>query len=279
MPPTTGRRRSPVSPTGSTPPTQRAFGHSSGTTRDPLRRPAAARRAGRCPPRGPRTRSIDSPCRTRERRDPRRHRGHGGPDGLGARAQRPVACRCTKLAVELVDAPTPRSAGRERADRRSPRSALALVELIRVVTVLRRHRQFRCAHGCDVENSPRCLRPRCPAQPATLRSREGSSRPLTNAEFAIVIAHEQSHARHRHDRFLLLALVVDAAVPFMRRATAQLRFHLERWADEDAVQFTATDRSTVARNDREGRTGEPTSEPQRPSASPRTEWPSAHRAH
>jgi hypothetical protein len=33
----------------------------------------------------------------------------------------------------------------------------------------------------------------------------------------------------------------------MQRATAQLRFHLERWADEDAVRTAATDRSTVAR--------------------------------
>jgi Zn-dependent protease with chaperone function len=126
---------------------------------------------------------------------------------------------------------------------------LAVVGLVRVVTVVRRHRLLRCADGCAVEivDTPAVFAYTLPGPAGTIAVSRGLRETLTDAEFDIVIAHEESHARHRHDRFLLLALVVDAAVPFMRRATAQLRFHLERWADEDAVRTAATDRSTVAR--------------------------------
>ena len=43
------------------------------------------------------------------------------------------------------------------------------------------------------------------------------------------------------------ALVATAMVPFMRPATDQLRFHLERWADEDAVRTTGATRRFAAR--------------------------------
>ena len=111
---------------------------------------------------------------------------------------------------------------------------LAAVGLVRVVNVVRRHRLLRCADGCAVEivDTPAVFVYTLPGPAGTIAVSRELRETLTDAEFAIVIAHEESHARHRHDRFLLLALVVDAAVPFMRRATAQLRFHLERWADE-----------------------------------------------
>jgi Zn-dependent protease with chaperone function len=126
---------------------------------------------------------------------------------------------------------------------------LAVVGLVRVVNVVRRHRQLRCVDGCAVEivDTPAVFAYTLPGPAGTIAVSRGLRETLTEAEFDIVIAHEESHARHRHDRFLLLALVVDAAVPFMGRATAQLRFHLERWADEDAVRTAVTDRSTVAR--------------------------------
>ncbi len=126
---------------------------------------------------------------------------------------------------------------------------LAVIGLIRVVTVVRRHRRMWCADGCDVEivDTPAVFAYTLPGPAGAIAVSRGLRETLTDAEFDIVIAHEEAHARHRHDRFLLLALVVDAAVPFMRRATAQLRFHLERWADEDAVRSTDADRSTVAR--------------------------------
>ncbi len=126
---------------------------------------------------------------------------------------------------------------------------LAVVGLVRAVSVVRRHRRLRCADGCAVEivDTPAVFAYTLPGPAGTIAVSRGLRETLTDAEFAIVITHEESHARHRHDRFLLLALVVDAVVPFMRRATAQLRFHLERWADEDSVRHTSADRSTVAR--------------------------------
>jgi hypothetical protein len=126
---------------------------------------------------------------------------------------------------------------------------IAVVGLIRIVAVVRRHRRLRCAYGNAVEvvDAPTVFAYTLPGPAGTIAVSRGLRETLSDAEFEIVIAHEESHARHRHDRFLLFALVVDAAVPFMRRATTQLRFHLERWADEDAVHHTAADRSTVAR--------------------------------
>jgi Zn-dependent protease with chaperone function len=126
---------------------------------------------------------------------------------------------------------------------------LAVVGLIRVVTVVHRHRRFRCADGRSVEfvDTAAVFAYTLPGPAGTIAVSRGLRETLDDAEFDIVMAHEESHARHRHDRFLLLTLVVDASVPFMRRATAQLRFHLERWADEDAVRDTEADRYTVAR--------------------------------
>ncbi len=86
-----------------------------------------------------------------------------------------------------------------------------------------------------------------PGPAGTIAISRGLRQHLDDAEFDLVLAHEYSHAHHRHDRFLLLALVVDAAVPLMRPATRQLRFHLERWADEDAVRTTRADRRLAAR--------------------------------
>ena len=55
-------------------------------------------------------------------------------------------------------------------------------------------------------------------------------------------------------RILLLALLVDAAVPVMKPATNQLRFHLERWADSPGeCQSGATTRRDVTLNARSWR--------------------------
>ena len=66
---------------------------------------------------------------------------------------------------------------------------------------------------------------------------------LSPAERRAVLAHEQAHLRHRHDRYLALAATIDT--PFTLPLTRRLRAALERWADEDAATSTG-DRTTVA---------------------------------
>jgi len=69
---------------------------------------------------------------------------------------------------------------------------------------------------------------------------------LDPREYAVVVAHESAHARHRHDRVLLVARLGEAMVPAIRPLSNRLRFSLERWAD-DAAARQCGDRPFVAR--------------------------------
>ncbi len=67
-------------------------------------------------------------------------------------------------------------------------------------------------------------------------SPHGLRRSLDIDELNFVIAHERAHARHRHDRYKLLALFTTAFVPpIATRRRRRLEYHLERWADEEAL--------------------------------------------
>jgi Zn-dependent protease with chaperone function len=71
---------------------------------------------------------------------------------------------------------------------------------------------------------------------------------LSDSELAAVLRHEVAHVRHRHQRYLLLARVVEASLgllPLVRRATAALRCAVERWADEAAAGGDTADRASV----------------------------------
>jgi len=57
---------------------------------------------------------------------------------------------------------------------------------------------------------------------------------LDGDERRALFAHEQSHLRNRHHRYLWLAEVA-AAVPPLRPLRTHIRFAVERWADEDAA--------------------------------------------
>ncbi|MFW2336318.1 M56 family metallopeptidase [Ilumatobacter sp.] len=70
---------------------------------------------------------------------------------------------------------------------------------------------------------------------------------LEAEEFAIVMAHEHSHAEHRHDRHLLIADLAVAVFPLAAPLRRRLRFVLERWADESAAASLGADRRMVAR--------------------------------
>ena len=68
---------------------------------------------------------------------------------------------------------------------------------------------------------------------------------LRPGEHRAVLAHEQSHLQHRHDRYLLLATLSDQ-LPGLTRVAGELRLAVERWADEDAASAVG-DRRLVAR--------------------------------
>lgn len=69
---------------------------------------------------------------------------------------------------------------------------------------------------------------------------------LSHDELQVVLAHERAHGRHRHDRYLLVAQVAAALLAPLQPLVSRLRFSLERWADEEAVQVCG-DRRFVAR--------------------------------
>ncbi len=120
---------------------------------------------------------------------------------------------------------------------------------VRMALVLLAVRRMRSTHRCafSIIETPEVFAFTLPGPGGTIAISRGLRQTLDDDEFNIVLAHERAHARHRHDRFLVLALLVDAAVPIMRSATNQMRFHIERWADEAAVRTTASDRRAAAR--------------------------------
>lgn len=58
---------------------------------------------------------------------------------------------------------------------------------------------------------------------------------LDQRELDVVMAHELTHARHRHDRYLLVAKLATAIMPPLRPLATRIEFSLERWADEAAA--------------------------------------------
>lgn len=69
---------------------------------------------------------------------------------------------------------------------------------------------------------------------------------LDGDELRVVLAHENVHASHRHDRYVFLEQVGVALVPLLEPLSRWLRFSLERWADEETAR-TCGDRAFVAR--------------------------------
>ncbi len=69
---------------------------------------------------------------------------------------------------------------------------------------------------------------------------------LPTAELAVVLAHERSHLRHRHGRYLALSTLAERLNPWLRHSASKVRLLLERWSDEDAAEQVA-DRRLVAR--------------------------------
>jgi len=127
--------------------------------------------------------------------------------------------------------------------------AAALVGTIRAARVLAHHQQLRCTGARSVEfiDTDEIYAYTLPGPAGTIAISGGLRNALEDDEFDVVLAHEQAHARHRHDRFKLLALVTAAFIPLTTSIVVRLDFYLERWADEAALDDTGADRRLAAR--------------------------------
>lgn len=85
-----------------------------------------------------------------------------------------------------------------------------------------------------------------PGRPGRVVVSKGMLNTLDSAEQRVLYAHEHSHLRRRHHRFLQVAAAAAAAVPLLEPLNRQVRFATERWADEDAAAEVG-DRRLVAR--------------------------------
>ncbi len=118
-----------------------------------------------------------------------------------------------------------------------PALFLTVVGVVRVRAVLTSYRRLRHDHAGAVEIAEH-VQPfafTLPGRGGHVILSTGLVEILDGAEQAVVLAHEHTHARHRHDRYLLTAQLAAAIMPPLRALTSRLQFSLERWADEMAV--------------------------------------------
>lgn len=127
--------------------------------------------------------------------------------------------------------------------------AAAVVGTARAARVLHLHRRLRCTDTCPLEvvDTDEIYAYTLPGPAATVAVSTGLRNALRADEFDVVLAHEQAHARHRHDRYKLLALLATAFVPPTQSLTARLDYYIERWADEEALETTGAERQLAAR--------------------------------
>jgi len=74
-----------------------------------------------------------------------------------------------------------------------------------------------------------------PFRPGVIIVSDGLQQTLDANQRAAVLAHEHSHLRHQHNLYELVALFTSALNPLLRPIEREIRFSLERWADEDAA--------------------------------------------
>jgi hypothetical protein len=116
------------------------------------------------------------------------------------------------------------------------------------VTRLIRLRRSLCCHGdqhVDLIESSQPFAVTLPGTAGNILVSTSLWDSLDDQERQVVLAHEQAHARHRHDRFLLIAGLASAALPPLHHLAQRLRFTVERWADEEAARHCG-DRELVA---------------------------------
>lgn len=128
-----------------------------------------------------------------------------------------------------------------------PALALTATGIVRVARLLRQHRQLRVHHASaiHVADSHKPYAVTLPGRAGQIVISTALVELLDPDEQQVVIAHEQAHARYRHDRYLLTAELAAAALPPLRALARRVNYSIERWADEAAARVCG-DRELVA---------------------------------
>lgn len=118
---------------------------------------------------------------------------------------------------------------------------------VRTFRLLRQHRALRLdeAHPIHIAHSHKPYAVTLPGRAGQIVISTAMVDILDDDERRIVVAHEQAHARYRHDRYLLTAELAAAALPPLRALAKRVSYSIERWADE-AAATACGDRRLVA---------------------------------
>lgn len=84
-----------------------------------------------------------------------------------------------------------------------------------------------------------------PGSPSRIVVSTGMLAALDADQQRAVVAHEDSHLRHRHYAFTSITRIAAIANPLVRPVATAAEYTMERWADEDAAR-TLADRRLVA---------------------------------
>ena len=129
-----------------------------------------------------------------------------------------------------------------------PALVIAVLGSVRAVRALRTQRQFR--HDgpgfVEIAGHHRPFAFTLPGRGGHIILSSALIDLLDDEEQAVVLAHEATHGRHRHDRYLLISQIAVKIIPLLRPLGSRLEFSLERWADEAAVGHCG-DRRFVAK--------------------------------
>ena len=128
-----------------------------------------------------------------------------------------------------------------------PVLAMIAAGTVRIFRLIRQHRTFRLdeSRPIHIAHSHKPYAVTLPGRAGQIVISTAMVDLLDDDEQRIVVAHEEAHARYRHDRYLLTAELAAAALPPLRALARRVSYSIERWADEAAAAVCG-DRKLVA---------------------------------
>jgi hypothetical protein len=128
-----------------------------------------------------------------------------------------------------------------------PVVSLLAVGVVRTVRLIRDHRRLRLDEAIPIHiaRSQKPYAVTLPGRAGQIVISSAMVDLLDDDERRIVLAHEEAHARYRHDRYLFVAELAAAALPPLRGLARRVNYSIERWADEAAASVCG-DRRLVA---------------------------------